>query len=324
MKATLRNGNEIDRDEWLGFLLQSPQAALYHHPAYLDVVAPGWQGIEVRRDNALLAIMPLHTKQKASYTYALQPSFSQYWGICLAHEPKGNDYKLFSHRRKVGKAIVEAVPADVRWFLQGFAPEYDYPHPWHWAGYELRTRYTYRLDLAHGFGAVEQGFGSDTRYDVRKAQGAGLSVSEESDTQALMALVRENAASGKVLLKPHEEELLPKLTEMLLGQGLGKLYGVRGGDGSLQGMALVGTFAGKSFYLFSAQSPAHASGGGMTLLLSEAIRHACQTDKIFDFEGSMIEGIEGFFRGFGGRPVPYLMIEKNALPLPIRWIRKLR
>lgn len=324
MKATLRNGSEIDWEEWLGFLGQSPQAALYHHPAYLDVIAPGWQCLELRRDGTLLAIMPLHCKQKANYTYALQPSFSQYWGICLAHEPSGTPYKAFSHRRKVGKAMVEAVPADIKWFLQGFPPEYDYPHPWYWAGYALGTRYTYRLDLEQGFGAVEQGFGADTRYDVRKALGAGLSVSETGDIGAMLALVKENANSGKVLLKPHEAELLPRLTEMLLAQGLGRLYAVRGGDGGIQGMALVGSYAGKSFYLFSAQSPAHASGGGMTLLLSEAIRKACESDRIFDFEGSMIEGIEGFFRGFGGRPVPYLMIEKNALPLPVRWIRKLR
>ncbi|MFN8396892.1 MAG: GNAT family N-acetyltransferase [Bacteroidia bacterium] len=240
------------------------------------------------------------------------------------NELEGNIGGILSHRRKVGKAIVEAIPADIRWIKGAPALEQDYPHPWHWAGYELKTRYTYRLNLERGFEAVEQGFGSDTRYDVRKAQGAGLSVSEESDIDALMALVRENAASGKLLLKPHEEELLPRLAAMLLEQGLGKLSAVRGSDGAIQGMALVGSFGGKSFYLFSAQSPAHSSGGGMTLLLSEAIRRACATDNIFDFEGSMIEGIEGFFRGFGGRPVPYLMIEKNALPLPIRWIRKLR
>lgn len=324
MNATLRHGSEIDRAEWLGFLAHSPEAALYHHPAYLDMIVPGWEAIELRRDGRLLAVMPLHRKQKAGYTYALQPAFSQFWGICMAQEPSANDYKTYSHRRKVVKAVVEAIPADIKWFLQGFAPEFDYPHPFHWAGYSLRTRYTYRLGLEAGYAAVERGFGNDTRYDIRKAVGQHLAVQPSDDVDGLTRLVRANAASGKALLNTDEEALLPTLAKGLLATGLGRLHTVTDPTGEWHGAALVGSFAGKSMYLFSAQAPMHAGAGGMTLLLAEAIRSAASSDRIFDFEGSMIEGIEGFFRGFGGRPHPYLIIEKNALPLPVRWIRKLR
>lgn len=324
MKAILRNAQDIDRGLWHTLLMHSPQAAIYLQPDYLDIVAPGWQAIEVWRDQSLLAVMPLHLKQKAGYTYALQPSFCQYWGIAFAAGDFGSAAKTYHHRRKVVKAVVEAIPAAIKWFLFGFAPEFDYPHPFHWAGYRLSTRYTYRLDLTEGFADVEQGFDSDLRNDIRKATRSGLVVQVRSSGEGLMELVEANAAVGKQLLTVAESKTLEKLIAFLLSAHLGRILEVKDAEGKLLGAALLGSFARKTSYLMSAQLPGNAHRGCMGLLLSQAIASACGTDQLFDFEGSMIEGIEGFFRGFGGHPVPYLMIEKNGLPLPIRWIRKLR
>jgi hypothetical protein len=324
MKAILKSGKDIDREAWLAFLAHSPEAAIYVHPAYLDLIAAGWQAIEVWRDQHLLAIMPLHLKQKAGYTYALQPSFSQHWGVVFAGGELGNAYKTYSHRRKVIKAIVAGIPSEIKWFLYGFAPEFDYPHPFHWDGYTLGTRYTYRLDLSAGYAATEKNFGNDTRYDIRKAIGQKIVVQASDDWQQLDRLIEANQNSGKVLLQGAERETFSRLAPFLLEAGLGILYFAIDESQSVIGAGLFGHFAGKTCYLMSAQAPQASSAGAMTLLLAKAIEDAVQNSVIFDFEGSMIEGIEGFFRGFGGKPVPYLMIEKNQLPLPVRWIRKLR
>jgi hypothetical protein len=339
MNAILKKGTEIDRAAWLVFLTHSPQTAVYMHPGYLDVVAPGWSAIEVWRDRTLLAIMPLYLKQKGGYTYSLQPSFCQYWGIVFAGGDLGNAYKTYSHRRKVVKAVVDAIPAEIKWFLHGFAPEFDYPHPFHWAGYGLKTRYTYRLDLKAGYEAVEKDFGNDTKYDMRKAVSAGVSVrgsglglgsslaynsGECNFSLELMRLVKANVAEGKQMLTAPETVTLSRLVDFLVNAGLGYVLEATDAGGAVVGAGLFGSFAGKTCYLMSAQLPGASGSGAMSLLLAQALRQACEAGQIFDFEGSMIEGIEGFFRGFGGHPVPYLMIEKNDLPLPIRWIRKLR
>ena len=47
MNAILKKASEIDRSVWLAFLAHSPQAAIYMHPGFLDVAAPGWQAIEL-------------------------------------------------------------------------------------------------------------------------------------------------------------------------------------------------------------------------------------------------------------------------------------
>ncbi len=325
MNVVLKKGSEIDRTIWLEFLAHSPQAALNVHPGYMDIIAPGWLALELWRDHSLLAVMPIHPKRKAGYSYALQPSYSQFWGILFAGGSLGNDYKTYSHRRKVVKAMVEAIPKEIKWFRYGFAPEFDYPLPFHWAGYQLQTRYTYRLDLSPGYAAIEKNFGNDTRYDIRKASGLGIKAhAGTQDWQRLVSLTQANAEHGKPLLQPAELETLRRLAAFLLETRLGSIMEVVDEGGTLVGAALFGSFAGKTAYIMSAQAPGKTGSGAMSLLLARAIEVAAVHDQVFDFEGSMIEGIESFFRGFGGHPVPYLLIEKNDLPLPIRWIRKLR
>jgi len=48
-----------------------------------------------------------------------------------------------------------------------------------------------------------------------------------------------------------------------------------------------------------------------------AIKHSATVTKSFDFEGSMIEPIERFFRAFGAIQTPYFAISKT----PSKWLR---
>ena len=43
------------------------------------------------------------------------------------------------------------------------------------------------------------------------------------------------------------------------------------------------------------------------------IQFSKKNSKLFDFEGSMHERIEKFYRGFGARLTPYFVISKNNL-----------
>lgn len=324
MKAILKNSTDIDAKLWEGLIRQSPQAAIYALPSYLDIIASGWQGIEVWRDQDLLAVMPILVKRKKGFSYALQPSFSQYWGIFFSADfPEGN-YKAFSLKRKVIQAAIAAIPKEIKWFLSGFAPEFDYPLPFQWENFDIRNRYTYRIALDKSIVEIEKNFGNDTRYDIRKAEKEGIRVSENSIGTGLMRLIDENHDSGKILLQEAEKETLVRLIPFLIDNGLGHVFEANSNDGKLIAAALTASFAGKTMYLMSAQSIEGKSSGAMSLVLKTAIAKAAETDHIFDFEGSMIEGIEGFFRGFGGSPIPYSIIEKNQLPLLVRWIRKLR
>jgi len=53
------------------------------------------------------------------------------------------------------------------------------------------------------------------------------------------------------------------------------------------------------------------NSGATSLCMWEAIKHAATVTKRFDFEVSMIEPIERFFRAFGAILMPYFRITKT-------------
>jgi hypothetical protein len=79
-----------------------------------------------------------------------------------------------------------------------------------------------------------------------------------------------------------------------------------------------------AYYIMGGADPEMRSSGATCLLMWEAIKSSREVTKIFDFEGSMIEPIERFFRGFGARQKPYFSISKNNSRLleGYDWLRR--
>ena len=72
-----------------------------------------------------------------------------------------------------------------------------------------------------------------------------------------------------------------------------------------------------SYYYMGAQNPDTNSYRPMSLLLWHTIKEAKKRGhSTFDLEGSMDEGVERFFRNFGGDRALYIVLQKNR---SIRW-----
>ncbi len=100
-----------------------------------------------------------------------------------------------------------------------------------------------------------------------------------------------------------------------------------------QGRAHAGVYivydADCAIYLLGGADPDLRQSGAQTLLLWEAIRAASRTSRKFDFEGSMIRGVEAALRDFGGLQTPYFRIYaaasgerrlESATAIPRDWV----
>ncbi len=65
-----------------------------------------------------------------------------------------------------------------------------------------------------------------------------------------------------------------------------------------------------AYYVMGGGDPDLRSSGATSLCLWEAIRFAATRTTRFDFEGSMLEPVERFFRGFGAVQVPYFHVSR--------------
>jgi hypothetical protein len=78
-----------------------------------------------------------------------------------------------------------------------------------------------------------------------------------------------------------------------------------------------------AYYLLGGGDPKLRNSGAHSLIMWEAIKHAATVSKTFDFEGSMVEPVERFFRAFGARQKPYHQITRiNSRWLKAGWLMK--
>ena len=77
------------------------------------------------------------------------------------------------------------------------------------------------------------------------------------------------------------------------------------------------------YYLMGGIDPSKKDLGAMDAIQFESIKFALESGRRFDFEGSMIESIEKYFRSFGAIQTPYFSISKtNSKLLKIRKLIK--
>lgn len=305
--------HEIDPVQWDGFIARSPQGANYAMTWYLDAVWPGWQGIHVFYKEQLYAVMPLRVSKKYGIRYCLQPLLCQYLGVFLANIDLKNE-KAWALKKRLVAAVADAIPHGLKKTVLNLAPEFDYPLPFHWAGYELRTRYTYWLDHNPDKQLLFRQLNERTRTYINKARKSGLVASLVEDAAAIIRLSRERNAY------PLDYSVLQKLWSALHEHGAGRAVEVRDGGGRLHGGLIYHVGGDRQIHLFSAMDPALGHLGGMSLAIWHSIEQAADGVRVHDFEGSMLEPVEKFFRGFNTYPVPYLQIRKNNFPKPLRWM----
>src|SRR5688572_582455 len=101
MIAELKPDNEINTLAWDVFVQDSPQGNIFVASWYLDAITPGWVAICVYDKDKLQAIMPLWIRKKYSISYALQPTFAKYWGICFANHNFKNNADEISWKKKI-------------------------------------------------------------------------------------------------------------------------------------------------------------------------------------------------------------------------------
>ena len=303
----------LNEKEWDDFVNSSPQGVNYVHSWYLDVVWQGWQGVFVFYKNKLHAVMPLKVSKKYNIHYCYQPALSQYGGIFFT-KIVGKTERVLASKKRLVTAIVNAIPKNIKQLVLNFAPEFDYPLPFHWAGFELHTRYSYWLENKADKQAIFKNFNERTRTYINKANKSGLIAIEVNDISDMVQLSQKHNSYNI------DFQLLSRLWKTMQKQGVGRAIEVRDEKGHLHAGLIYQISHSKQVHLFSAKDPAVSNLGGMSLAIWQSIQTAGEEIAIHDFEGSMLEPVEHFFRGFGTHPVPYLQITKNNFPKPLQWM----
>jgi hypothetical protein len=308
-------GHTLDPDAWDRFVGASPQGSLYALHGYATAVRPDWEAWIVADQEGWQAVMPFCANRRWGLRSLPQPMFTQYWGVLFRPMPELALREQLYLKRDILQLLIRQME-DFHLIVQNFSPRFDYGAPFHWAGFQLFQRYTYLLDLRPGTDALYAQLQSDLPRKIRRAR-QQMTVRPGS-IEDLTALMEANQQAGRDITGGAVSyDAMRHMLGYLIRTGTGGILTASGREAALA----YSHFGKQTLYLMGAFDPEQSRSNGMSLLMWELIRQAVAhgSDQL-DFEGSMIEGVEGFFRKFGAYPVPYLQIRRNRLPLLIRWM----
>ncbi|GIV31100.1 MAG: hypothetical protein KatS3mg029_0451 [Saprospiraceae bacterium] len=283
---------EIDDQRWNAFVDASPQQYLYFYTWFLDAACPDWLAITVSHRGKCFLQWPLPVKRKAFLRYAFQPRLTQFGGPLLAPFEGPNHQRQYLYK----VALQHAIAALPKLFVIdiNLHPSLDFFLPFHWAGFEVRPRYTYWLPLAADVKAVEARFSSSTRRNLDKSrkEGCYTRLAESPDNLLMLARQADIFDAG-------HEQAFRRIWQVLVQHGAGHVLEAFTADGQLAGAAAYVLDGVRTIYLSSALEPELRRSDAGTLLVAEGIAMACRNHcQWFDFEGSMIPSVEQFFRKF--------------------------
>jgi lipid II:glycine glycyltransferase (peptidoglycan interpeptide bridge formation enzyme) len=116
-------------------------------------------------------------------------------------------------------------------------------------------------------------------------------------------------------IKPPHTNCLKRLIALCRERNRGDLWGAYDEAGRLHAGAFIVWQESSAYYLAGGADPALRDPGAQALVLWEAIQAVSAYTGRFDFEGSMLPGVERFFRDFGAVQTPYFTISKGKIGL---------
>ena len=243
------------------------------------------------------------------------PHFTQTMGPWFAPDSADTKYTTrLGQRQTLSQQLIERL-SPYRVFLQNFHHTVTDWLPFYWAGYTQTTRYTYLLEGIRDADRLWAQMSANIRRNIQKARDKHqLTICKGIPTEAFLQVQAQTFARQGVRLK-QDVNILRRLIEVSRERQQGDLWGAYDAQDQLHAAAFVVWQAQSAYYLAGGGNPALRDSGAHSLVLWEAIRYVSAFTDCFDFEGSMLPGVERFFREFGARQTPYFTITKGKLSL---------
>lgn len=275
---------------------------------WLDAVCgqQGWDVVLSLSGETIKAAWPFQKVKKVGFTLLNMPSLTSNWGPWINYPSDQKYASRLSSEHQIIAELIKQLPV-FDYFNQRFRYTVANGLPFYWKDFSLTTRYTYVLENLAASDELWNNLNSSTRSQIRKAE-KNLRVSESEDILSLYQFTSANFARQKSKV-PYSLAFISSLYAACTAKSCGKLFVALDENNQVQASLFL-VWDNQSAYYLAGGTKADATGGAFSLLMWHAIQFAGSVTQRFDFEGSMLEPVERFFRTFGSTQVPYLQVRK--------------
>ena len=280
---------QIDKQKWDKTISLAKNSLPYAFSWFLDAVSEDWEAL-IAGDYEY--VMPLPLKKKLGIKYVVQPMYCQQLGI-FSQEIINQD---------IVNEFVKAIP------YQYFTLQLNSQN------FSENKKDNLILPLSNDYEKIKQNFSENTKRNIRKSEKFGLKVKIIEPTDFLNFWKSKNFEKY-----PHVFSVLEKIAN--LQNNFVKLYTVVNQQNEIIATNLMLETEKRIINLSPTSNAEGKEKSAMFFLLNYLIEKNAEKDMILDFEGSQIQGVARFYRGFGAENEPYFCIKKNKFKWLIKLIR---
>jgi Acetyltransferase (GNAT) domain len=279
-------------------------SSVFHEPWWLDAVAPGdWAEVRVVEDGRTVARLPHVPRSRYGLRLVVAPPLTNRLGPLLdpAVESGRNETRIRRFDALV-HGLIDALPrADLTRIP--LHPDLLSWLPFQRRGFVVEPQLSYVIDRLEDLDEVWAGVAGRTRRVVKAARRT-VEVRRDTDAVELRRLVGATYARQGLGL-PYDAGVLDRVVRAAVERERGTVVTAVDQEGRCHASLFSVWDDRRAWYVCGGGDPALRRSGAGTLLMWELIREAAKRTERFDFEGSMVPGVERYFRNFGGRRETY-------------------
>lgn len=281
---------------------------------WLDAVcgADAWDVSLVEKGGSIVGSWPYLADSKFGFTFSKMPKLTQSLGPWIKYPPKQKFERRLSYEKEVINGLLGTMPK-FSYFKQNFHHSCSQNWlPLYWHDYKQTTAYTYVIEGIGDSDRVWADMQSRIKTDVKKAKERfALQVKREPDVLQLYQLW-ELTFKRQNKKPPVSIDYLIRLDAVLAERNAREVFVAVDEQRKVHCGVYIIYDNTSAYYLISGSDPEYRNSGALSFLLWEAISDSSKRVDCFDFEGSMLENVENFVRGFGARQKPYHKISKST------------
>lgn len=299
------------KDKYSGLCAVEPSIPLFCQPWWLDATAgaDNWDVALIEKNGVIQASMPYVLKSRFGFKHLSQPPLTQFLGPWI-RKGTAKYAKELARQKDLYQEIISNLP-HFDHFSQNWHYAKDNWLPFFWKGFSQTTRYTYCLPDLIDEDKLFSGFQENVRGDIRKSSSRfGVRVKTDvslSEFYALNQLVFERQG----MPMPYSFEIVDRIDQACEKRSCRRIFIAEDSEGRRHAGVYLVWDQNSAYYLMGGGDPELRNSGATSLCMWEAIKFASTVTNRFDFEGSMLEPVERFVRGFGAKQVPYFSISKT-------------
>jgi lipid II:glycine glycyltransferase (peptidoglycan interpeptide bridge formation enzyme) len=289
----------------LKFLEDAP---LFFQPWWLEMVAADrWDYAVATRGDEIAAVLPYTSKIRMGWRIIEMPPMTPYLGPWLRNSTAKYANRL-AEEKDLMTELIKALPP-FAFFHQQFHVRNTNWLPFYWKQFQQTTHYTYRIANTQDLDQLWNETRDNVRTDVKKAK-KQVAVEESEDFEHVIRMQKLTLSRQNVPLI-HSDEFLRAFGASCSAHKASKVLLARDGEGRTHACVYLLSDKQTVYYYTGGGDPELRNSGAASLLVWKAIEFASAQGKAFDFEGSMNESIERFFRSFGAVQTPYFQVTKT-------------